>query len=231
MVLSDPGLRGIVHLSDDRWRYSVVAEPTLNRDASLWEARMDPRTGRLAGKRHLRDWPGDVSAWEFTASDDGERVAFFKRNLQKDVYVAELTPDGNPVNQRRLTLDDSSDFVTNWTPDSRTILFTSDRNGSRDIFRQALDQRNADAVISGSDDETGPSAVSHDGAWLYYVVSPKGWRLTPARGMAGMRTRAAGGAREKLADDSQQHLVLCARPPSSVCVLAGSPLLSSRSTS
>jgi Tol biopolymer transport system component len=136
------------------------------------------------------------------------------------VYVAELTSGAEPVNPRRLTLDDSSDFATNWTPDGRAVLFTSDRNGNRDIFRQALDQRNPDTVISGPDDESGPTAVSAAGAWLYYLVDPTGWRLVRPRGAAIMRTPVAGGAREKLADDSRSHLVLCARPPSTVCVLA-----------
>lgn len=220
MLISDPGLRGIVHLSGGRWLYSVVAQPLLNREASLWEAGADPQTGRPLNKHRVRDWPGDVSAWDFTASDDGKRVAFFKRNLQKDVYVAELTSEGDPVSPRRLTLDDSSDFATNWTPDSNAVLFTSERNGNRDIFRQALDQRNADALVSGPDDESGPTAVSADGAWLYYLVSPRGWRLVPRGGMAVLRMPAAGGAREKLFDDSQWHLVLCARSPSGVCVLA-----------
>jgi serine/threonine protein kinase len=220
VLLSDPGLTGGVSLPDGRWLYAAFAEPVPGRNAVLWEAQRDRRTGRVLDKHRLRDWRGDVSAWEFTASEDGTRVVFFKRNLQGDVYVGELTPDGDLVNPRRLTLDDSADFVTNWTPDSRAVLFTSDRNGSRDIFRQALDQRNPETVISGPDDEIGPTAVSSDGAWLYYVVARRGWRLVPPKGIAVLRAPAAGGAREKLEDDSRRHLVLCARPPSSVCVLA-----------
>jgi serine/threonine protein kinase len=219
-LISDPGLRGAVHLPDGRVLYSLVAEPMLNRDASLWAGRADSRTGRLDDKRHVRDWTGIVTLGEFTASTDGGRVAFLKRTFQKDVYVAELTAEGSPVNLRRLTLDDSEDFATNWMPDSKAILFSSDRNGSFDIFKQALDQRTPETVVSGPDDETGPTAVSPDGTWLYYVVSPNGWRLTPARGIAVLRTPSVGGPREKVADDSRQHLVLCARHPSSVCVLA-----------
>jgi serine/threonine protein kinase len=219
VAFSDPGLRAGIHLPDGRWLYSVVAEPTLDRDASLWEGRLDPRTGGLSGKRQRRDWPGSVYLREFSSSSDGKHVAFLKRSLQKDVYVADLTPDGSPANPRRFTLDDSMDFVTNWTHDSKAILFSSDRNGTFDIFKQPLDQRVAEAIVSGPDDETGPTAVSPDGKWFYYLVSSKGWRLTPARGNAVLRTPAAGGPREKVADESRPHWALCARASSTVCVL------------
>jgi Tol biopolymer transport system component len=68
----------------------------------------------------------------------------------------------------------------------------------------------------------GPTAVSPDGRWLYYQVAPKGWRLTFKRGEAVFRTPAAGGSREKIADDSQHHWVACARAPSATCVVVES---------
>jgi hypothetical protein len=135
------------------------------------------------------------------------------------VYVADLTADGSPANPRRFTLDDSTDFATNWTADSKAILFSSDRNGTFDIFQQGLDQRSAEVVVSGPDDETGPTAVTPDGAWFYYIVSPKGWRFRPSRGNVVLRTPATGGAREKVADESRLRWALCARAPSTDCVL------------
>jgi Tol biopolymer transport system component len=219
VALSHPGLTGGIGLPNGRWLYSVVAEPGLNRDASLWEARSNHLTGQLSAQQKMRDWPGNVSLWEFTASADGKRVAYMKRTLQKDVYVADLRSRGDLANARRFTLDDSEDFVTNWTPDSKAILFASDRNGTYDIFEQSLDQRTPEAVVVGPDDERGPTAVSPDGAWFYYFVRPKEWRSTTARGMTIMRTPASGGARQKVADDSQRHMALCARSPSTTCVL------------
>ena len=48
--------------------------------------------------------------------------------------------------------------------DSQTILFSSNRNGSYDIFKQSIEERQAEAVITGPGDQVdaGPSA---DGAW------------------------------------------------------------------
>ena len=161
------------------------------------------------------DWPASVSLWEFTSSADGKRVAFLKRSPQKDVYLADLTSAGDAANPRRFTLDDSDDFATNWMPDSKAILFSSDRNGNFDIFRQSLDQRAAEAVVAGPDDESGPTAVSPDGTWFYYYVHPKGWRSTMARGVTIMRTPVSGGAHQKIADDpsaTRSCVLDCRRP-------------------
>ena len=214
-LVSDSGLRGAVHLPDGRLVYSLVADPALNRDASLWEIDADAPSGLPKGKpRKIRDWPG-VSLWQFSSSVDGKRVAFLKMNPQRDVYVADLASGGEPANPRRFTLDESDDFATNWMSDSKTILFTSNRNGTFDIFRQSLDQRTAEAVVTGPDDESGPNAVSPDGAWFYYLFQPKGSRFTP-RGNMIMRTAASGGRVKKFKTHlvTSGHCVLdCRRPP------------------
>jgi Tol biopolymer transport system component len=123
-----------------------------------------------------------------------------------------------------LTTADAGPITTtsrpNWTPDSRSVYFSSDRTGTFDIFRQELDRRTADAIISGPDDETGPTAVSPDGAWLYFFVITEGLAAEARRGGSTvMRTAAAGGARDKIAEGSQVPIVVCARPPSTACVL------------
>ena len=218
MLITDPGLRAGAYLPDGRVLYSLVAQPVLNRDASLWVAHADVHTGGLRGNRHVRDWPG-VSLWEFSASAEGTRVVFVKTSNQRDVYVADLTADGTPVNPRRFTPDDSNDFATNWTPDSKAVLFSSDRNGTFDIFKQQLDQRIPEAMVSGPDDDM-TTAVTPDGAWYYYMVWPKSWALKPAhgKGMAIWRISAAGGPREKVAEESELHLPLCPRSTSAGCV-------------
>jgi eukaryotic-like serine/threonine-protein kinase len=216
-----PGVTAGAELRDDWFVYSLQSEPALNRNASLWEAQLDSRSGEIRDRRQIYDWPGSgLSVLQLSSSADGRRLAVLKRTVQKDVYVADLTPTGDVANPRRLTLDDRTDIALNWTPDGSAILFSSDRNGSSDIFRQRLDQRTAEPVIEGSDDETGPLAVSREGDWYYYLVAPPAARLTPAAGRAIMRMRATGSAREKIADDSSQHSVLCPRPGATTgCVL------------
>jgi Tol biopolymer transport system component len=221
VALSDPGLRGVVLLPDGRLLYSIVAQRQLNQGgSSLWIARLDEATGLISRQRRVHDWAGTVSLWQFTASADGKRVVCLKRSIQKDVYVADLPSHGKPTNPRRVTLDDSIDVGANWTPDGKALLFFSDRNGSFDIFKQSLDAPTAEPIVSGPDDELGPTAVSSDGAWFYYLVRrPRSRTQTPAVDAAVMRTAAAGGPRETLADDSKFHSVLCAKAPSTTCIV------------
>jgi hypothetical protein len=44
---------------------------------------------------------------------------------------------GDPV---RLTLDDRQDIPFDWTPDGKSVLFISDRTGTFNVYRQAIDQ-------------------------------------------------------------------------------------------
>jgi Tol biopolymer transport system component len=219
VLLADPGLRGAVRLADGRMIYSIVADPLWNRSASLWETNTDAQTGKPTGKpRRIRDWVGNVSLWRFSSTADGTRVAFVKMTPQRDVYVADLAADGRLERPRRLTLDDSEDFPTNWSADSKAVLFSSDRNGNFDIFRQSLDQRTAEAIVSGPDDEMGPPAVSPDGAWLYYLVEPKGWRSNLLRRQTIARSPAAGGPHQTVLGPGF-NWPQCARAPSTVCVV------------
>jgi serine/threonine protein kinase/Tol biopolymer transport system component len=221
LVLAEPGLTTGTRLPDGRLLYSIVAEPTLGRAAGLWELIWDRQNLRpITPARRLRQWPDDVVIWDMTSSVDGSRVTFLKQVLQKDVYIADLGQDGMLHHPRRLTLDDGNDFATLWTPDSSALFFTSDRNGTLDVFRQRLDSTLAEAVISGPADESGPSAVSPDGRSLYYTIAPESWRSAPQAGNRLMRTPESGGPREQLADESGAHVVLCARSPSKGCVWA-----------
>jgi serine/threonine protein kinase len=218
VLISDPGLRGAVRLPDGRLIYSLVAQPILNRGgSSLWEAETDPRSGVPRGKPRQIGTSPDGALVGFSASADGRRIAFVKRSLQHDVYIADL-PLSLPLSARRLTLDDSDDFATNWTPDSKAVLFTSDRNGTRDIFKQGLDQRAPEAIVTGPDDDSGPTAVTPDGAWYYYLVNTRGWTSTFLRRTTIMRIAAAGGPPQRVRDGSPWQFVLCAQPPSQTCV-------------
>ena len=92
------------------------------------------------------------------------------------------TSEGVPVNPRRFTLDDSNDLATNWTPDSKAILFNSDRNGTFDIFRQSLDSTVAEPIPAQAlDHEWGPMAVTSDGVWSGRPPNCEGRTARPSR--------------------------------------------------
>ena len=137
-----------------------------NGRTNLWETRFDHRTGQTDGKsRRISNWSG-FSVFGLTVTSDGKHLAFLKGQTEADVYVADVRP-GNPslANVRRLTFDDRNDEPFAWTPDSKAIIFQSDRNGTSDIFKQGIDQRVAEAVVTGP---TSVPDVSADGAWIIY---------------------------------------------------------------
>ena len=132
---------------------------------NLWELRMDARMGQAQGQpQRIANFSGsDVRC--LSATRDGKRLAFLQGPFQADVYVGELEQEGSSLmNPRRLTLDDRNDLPTAWTPDSKSVFFHSDRNGKWEIFKQGLDSRSAQLIISGAED-CRAARTSADGQW------------------------------------------------------------------
>ena len=75
--------------------------------------------------------------------------------FRSDVYVGELKDGGTRLDSpTRLTVSESIDYSSGWMHDSKTILFSSNRPGRNQIFRQQLNQDTAEPLILGPDDET-----------------------------------------------------------------------------
>jgi Tol biopolymer transport system component len=79
----------------------------------------------------------------------------------------------------RLTNDDASDAPHAWTPDRKTVLFLSDRNGPYCIFKQAVNPGTAEPVATGPQGAVFPRP-SGDGAWILYSVSISAHWVTPS---------------------------------------------------
>jgi Tol biopolymer transport system component len=161
-------------LADGRLLYARAEDPGWRTaDMRLWEIRVDPATGRPSSEpRLLASWAGlDIAG--LNASHDGRRLVFMRAQAGTDVHVGELEDGGRRLRQpRRLTLDERSDGVDGWTRDSRTVLLTSNRGGTWDVFRQGLDQQTAELVAGGPDRERGPHQ-SPDGEWILYGFFPR----------------------------------------------------------
>src|SRR5207302_10488593 len=50
---------------------------------------------------------------------------------------------------RRLTLDENANTPTAWMPDSKSVLFLSDRDGAWKLFKQRIDQPMAEDIVEG----------------------------------------------------------------------------------
>ena len=62
------------------------------------------------------------------------------------------------------------DDPSGWMRDSKTILFSSDRTGRSQIFRQQMEQDTAEPLIREPDEEGG-AELSPDGRWILYWSS------------------------------------------------------------
>jgi Tol biopolymer transport system component len=117
------------------------------------------------------------------------------------------------VNPRRLTFSDSYDNAYDWTSDSKSVLFDSNRNGTWDIFRQALDQGAAEKLVAGGiRPAMGPDGIS----FLYFAVTTSWKGVGPAR---IARVALEGGPPQSLGDVQNARVIRCART-ADLCVVS-----------
>lgn len=140
-----------------------------------------------------------------SASGDGAAVFVLSSKNILNICVADL-PAGNAtprlLDVRRWTFTEAADFAHAWTPDSRSVIFESNRNGTYDLFRQALDRREAEPLV-----------VSPDGTWILY-------RQHASEGQTVMRAAIGGGHPEVLAPAAATAGEFrCGLQPGSRCVI------------
>jgi Tol biopolymer transport system component len=221
-VLSDSRLcvNGDPWWSPDGRIIYTLTEPQPNQNGgNLWGIRVDARTGaRISDPKRITDWTG-VMPTALGGTADGKQMVVGKTNFQADVYIAELGSSGRHLsNPRRLTLDDRNDLPYAWTPDGKAVLFTSDRNGTWDIYRQAIDQDSAEIIVAGPDYKWAPT-VTPDGSWITYL-SRAADALTARTAVRLMRVPMRGGPPQEVLKGRGIQRQACAWPPASLCVFS-----------
>ena len=94
-------------------------------------------------------------------SPDGTRLAvgFSDDEGNGDVWIWELARE----TLRRLTFPTSYEGLTVWTPDSRRIIFTSDRSGVVNLYSQAADGTGTVDRLTTTANPQYPSSITPDG--------------------------------------------------------------------
>jgi Tol biopolymer transport system component len=182
--------------------------------ASLWM--LSPQqSGKTAGssKRITRGigWISQVSG-----SDDGKVLTFLRENTAVSTYIGSLAPDGTHLlANRRLTIDENQNDPFAWTPDSKAVLFNSNRNGIPQIFKQAIDQPLAENLMSSAEQLLQPR-LTPDGSEILYISTSKSADLkTPSSIFA---IPIAGGTPRLVLKDVRIWNVQCAPSPSTICL-------------
>ena len=137
---------GMVWAGPNRVVVSTIERIRANAyNSNLWEVRLNARRELdTRGLRKLTAWT-DFPIQPGSLTTDGKRLVFVRSFAQRDVYVAGIDGARSRLEApRRLTLDLGDDYPTAWTRDSKSVILTSDRAGAAKIFRQGVDQQEAE---------------------------------------------------------------------------------------
>ena len=147
-----------------------------------------PLDQRMTAEERL---PVSGGAGEFTLSPDGKQIAFVK-----DGEIFAMRSEEELDRAYRLTDTAARDEELAWSPDSKSLLFTSDRGGNRDLY----------VIRSTDEDEPRLARSLHleitrltDDAREEYgaVFSPDGERIAYRRGTGDLMVMDADGGHRK----------------------------------
>src|ERR1700730_15264530 len=192
IILSDLKLGdALAWAPDGRLVYSLAEPPPNHGGSNLWAVRLDPTSGRPMGEAtRLTNSPDKKMGLSVSAS--GKSLVFLKWSGAPQVYLAQIeTRSGQLSSPRRLGLPEGRNLPYAWTPDSKSVLFTPDRDGPTHVFKQAVDQPAPDLLVGGKESVI-LTRLNSDGSEILYLVSPESH---DKRGFANiMRMPLYGGA-------------------------------------
>lgn len=170
------GIRGYFpdFLPDGR----LVYGEWLNDGADMAEYGMPPLvTTRLDGTdRRVVFHREDRQPWAPSACDDGSWIAFNEgptfAPVDEDVDIWKVRPDGTGA-VNLTPASDANDAFPAWSPDCRTIVFRSGRDGDKEIYRMDADGGNVQRLTRREGVETVPD-VSPDGEWIAFATDRDG---------------------------------------------------------
>src|SRR5262249_28082815 len=119
---------------------------------------------------------------------------------------------------QRLTLDDRKDYPAAWTADSKSVLFSSNRNGNLDIFKHTLDQLSAQPLFTGPEVQC-DTTLTPDRTSIPSFGLRRWARLAGTKPVSLRRAPIAGGSSQLVLNEQGFSTVRCARQPSNLCVV------------
>ncbi|HEY6945053.1 MAG TPA: winged helix-turn-helix domain-containing protein, partial [Candidatus Acidoferrum sp.] len=139
LIFSDYRLQyGLAWTRDNRILFSRSEEPPNQGESNVWSLKVDTRPGwRWGAPVRLTSGPD----WKpvSNVSADGKHAVFIRTNIAPAVYVADVDAKTRDIGKlQRLTLDEWQSRPYEWTPDGKSVLFVSDRDGAFHIFRQQI---------------------------------------------------------------------------------------------
>ena len=202
-----------IELADGRAIFSVQEDGTVGCcSCNFWTVKIDPKGGSPVEKpQQLTHWPGFCMS-HISATKDGKKLAFVHWAFQATIYAADLQVGGTRIaNERHFTLSESADYPIAWTPDSKSIIFASNRSGRYAFYRQRLDRDSPEMLLDAVADSC---SISPDGQWFIHLIHAESARN---RLRQLMRVSISGGNSQEILSARNLIGCSCARSPSSLC--------------
>ena len=216
-ILSSSRLHGpLVWALDGRLIYSLAEPPPSQNDSNLWAIKVNASGDHTWGQPE-RLTSGPDAKMSASISADSRHMLFLRRAGAPEVYVAEIKADGSLDTPHRLAQDERRNLPFSWTPDSKSVIFTSDRDGAFHIFKQSVDQPAPDLILGGDKNAQG-GRLNHDGSEILYLLTPSS--TDTDRRTQLMRVPLSGGTPQLVLAEMDISNVQCARTPSAVCVFS-----------
>jgi Tol biopolymer transport system component len=223
VIISSPLLHDFYWLPNGPVVYSLGSErATASDNCNLWEVRVNATTGApVEQPRRLTNWAG-FNLDHLSATSDGKRLVFQKWLFHVNVYIGELQNGNTKLTPpRKLTFSEGYNTPSDWTSDSKAVIFNSDRNGHWGIYKQELNRDSAETLVT-SEARLG-GRTSPDGKWIVYFSPSKVNANTPSSSSVSpkrlMRIPVTGGPPELILTDRMNNF-WCARSPSTLCAFA-----------
>jgi DNA-binding winged helix-turn-helix (wHTH) protein/Tol biopolymer transport system component len=219
-ILTSPLLwNALAWTADDRLIYSL-GEPAPNRsDSNLWIQKMDPKTYKPVGQAGRLTMGPDAKS-QVNLSSDGKRLVYLRHTYSPQIYTAEVNEDHRTFGAlRRLELGERRNLPYDWTADSKSVIFVSDRDGTYHLFKQGPDQA-APELLLGGDTNVIEARLDPQGTSVLYMLSPAPG--DEARRVPLMRRSLMGGVPRMLLAEPEINNFQCARTHSMTCIYSQS---------
>lgn len=128
------------------------------------------------------------------------------------VYTGALTGKG-PWQPTRLTAEEADNRMGAWTPDGKSVIFTSNRNGTYQVFKQEIGKDSAELLAAGPGNLEWP-AISPDGEWVLYLSRGGAQTGTSTR---VMRMPIGGGEGQEILSGHNIAYLSCSRAAGGMC--------------
>lgn len=150
----------------------------------------------LATKRLTTPTPSWDGDWSPVVSPDGKMLAFVRgpESAVRDLYVMDL-PEGEP---RRLTSDGRLILGLTWTPDSRKVVFSSNRDGQFSLWQIPASGGTPVRLKAGGENAYSP-AIARKGHLLAYTHGTGKWNLL----RLDLRSSSRGAAEEPILSSNE----------------------------